>query len=155
MSPTGGAHARALSHGSPAGGDWYEQLELNLARQTITDDRLSTGPRQRELNREQNQSELDGLTVQLDQALGDEWFFTWVRGSTATPCAAPRQRITSGDQASEEVRPRFPDGSSMDSNAVYLAGSWAGASLSLNLGARYSWFDIRLHAGSGEAPVDL
>ncbi len=42
-----------------------------------------------------------------------------------------------------EVPGRFPDGSGMDSAAVYFSGEWINTDrFDLNAGLRYSWFDI-------------
>jgi outer membrane receptor protein involved in Fe transport len=135
---------------------WYEQLELNLARQTITDDRLTQDRDSSVVNREQNQSELDGFTLQLNQAAGDAWLLTWGAELYRDSVDSARQLTNPAGEDSTATRPRFPDSSSMDSNAVYLAGNWLGPSaLGVDLGLRYSWFDIHLPGSGDEPTVDL
>ena len=133
-------------------GGWYEQLELHLARQVITDDRLTRDFGSPLLNREQNQSELDGFTAQLDQALGDTLLASWGLEFYRDTVSSARQVTDLDSGQVQDVRARFPDGSRMDSNALYLAGNWAGnGRLSLDAGLRYSWFEVYL-PGAGDVP---
>ena len=67
-----------------------------------------------------------------------------------------RFRQQEDSDSKTEVRSRFPDGSSMDSAAVYFSGEWLNTGkFNLNAGLRYSWFDIRLPGNESYDRVKL
>ena len=105
---------------------------------------------------ESNDSTLDGLTFQFNSTLASGTPLVW--GAEYYTDVVDSQRYTQleGADALTEVRSRFPDGSSMDSAAVYVSGEWLTTDrFDLNAGLRYSWFDISLPADKNHAEVIL
>lgn len=135
-------HARyRLDNPSPA----LDALEVHLARQVIDDDRVTQDTGSPFINTEQNRSTLDGLTLQVQSKPADAWQLTWGLELYRDAVDSARQRRMDGTASGVAVRPRFPDGSSMDSNAAYLSAQWTGnPRWTLDAGLRYSRFDIRL-----------
>ncbi|MEM1411552.1 MAG: TonB-dependent receptor, partial [Pseudomonadota bacterium] len=122
-----------------------QRWELNLARQVIVDDRRTQDFGSVIENREQNESTLDGLTAQinlllkdqLDLVLGVELYRDEVRSS--------RQLVNLETGASEDVRGRFPDGDTHDSDAIYAQVNRSfGQRVTLGAGLRYSRYDLFL-----------
>ena len=149
-------HARyRLESASP----WFSRFEAHLARQTITDDRLTQDFGEPVVTEEFNESVLDGLTLQLntpwggDQAASRElvWGFEYYTDEVSSS----RQRSAGDDSPSVPVRGRFPDGSTMDSAAVYASNRWHWEQLTLEAGLRYSWFEIYLPASTEVGDVRL
>ncbi len=146
-------HARFRLDGRTA---WFDQFEAHVARQLITDDRLTQEYGSPVVVTERNDSTLDGLTLQFNSSLPSGIPLVW--GAEYYTDAVASQRFTQleGEDALTEVRSRFPDGSSMDSSAVYFSGEWlATDNFDLNAGLRYSWFDISLPADENHAKVVL
>jgi outer membrane receptor protein involved in Fe transport len=140
-------HARYRLHSKAR---WFSRFEAHLARQVITDDRLTQDWGEPEITREFNESELDGLTLQFNSPWGNgtDSYRELVWGLEYYSDTVSSSRVrTDGDTG--EIRPargRFPDGSTMDSTAVYASNQWQWDRLSLNAGLRYSWFEIKLPA---------
>jgi outer membrane receptor protein involved in Fe transport len=146
-------HGRYRWHGS---GGWLDELEVHAARQVIDDDRHTRDFESPLRNEEQNRSTLDGLTVQFNSDRDNGVLLTWGLEyySDTVRSARTRRHIESG--LASMVASRFPDGSTMDSAAAYLASEWHPAGrLDLSAGLRYSHFDIRLPAGAGPGAVRL
>jgi len=129
---------------------WFRQFEAHLARQVITDDRLTRDYGAPEVTREFNESRLDGLTLQFNSpwnkgpAPGGE--LIW--GLEIYTDEISSSRIL-GDAAAVEgqpVRGRFPDQSTMDSAAIYASNMWQWERFTFDAGLRYSWFEILLPA---------
>jgi outer membrane receptor protein involved in Fe transport len=127
---------------------WYEDFELHLARQVITDDRLTQDFGSPVLTTEQNESTLDGLTLQFNSTLPGGTLLTWGLEHYADGVASHRQQSsTTETPRSTDVRSRFPNGSSMDSASAYISTEWyPGDRWTIGGGLRYSAFDIRLPA---------
>ena len=137
-------HARYRLEGQSA---LFDQFEAHAARQVIADDRLTQEHGSPVVVTEQNSSTLDGVTLQFNSSLSSGMQLVW--GTEYYTDAVDSSRFTQieDSHASEEVNSRFPDGSSMDSAAVYLSGEWlTSENFDLNAGLRYSWFDISLPA---------
>ncbi len=146
-------HARYRYDGQ---GDWFDQLEVHLARQVITDDRLAQNYGSAEIVTEQNRSTLDGLTLQVNSNFSSGISLVW--GAEYYSDAIDSKRFTQleGSGLRTEVPGRFPDGSGMDSAAVFLSGEWIQTDrFSLDAGLRYSWFDIYLPADDNHDVVRL
>jgi len=146
-------HARFRLDGESA---WFDQFEAHLARQVITDDRLTQEYGSPVIVTENNDSTLDGVTVQFNSSLPSGIPLVW--GAEYYTDAVDSRRYTrlEDTDVSTEVRARFPDGSSMDSTAVYFSGEWLTTeNFDLNAGLRYSWFNIRLPADENHADVVL
>jgi outer membrane receptor protein involved in Fe transport len=138
---------------------WFEKLELHVARQVITDDRLTQDFGQSDSRQERNKSTLDGITLQFntpwgpDSMLGDDlvWGFEYYTDDIQSS----RMLISEDGSESRPVRSRFPDGSGMDSAAVYASNNWRWERLSLDAGLRYSRFEITLPGSEEINPVQL
>ena len=138
------AHARFRLDGESA---WFDQFEAHVARQIITDDRLTQEYGSPVIVTENNRSTLDGVTLQFNASLASGMQLVW--GAEYYTDAVDSNRFTQLEDPDvySEVSSRLPDGSSMDSAAVYLSGEWLAIDhFDLNAGLRYSWFDIRLPA---------
>lgn len=137
-------------------GAWFDQLEIHAARQVITDDRLTQEHGSPVIVTEANSSTLDGVTLQFNSSLVSGMQLIW--GSEYYTDSVDSSRFTYLADSTEQtsVPARFPNGSSMDSAAVYLSGEWLTTdSFDLNAGLRYSWFDIRLPANENYDSVKL
>ena len=146
-------HARFRYDGQS---DWFDQFEAHLARQTITDDRLTQDYGSPLISTENNRSTLDGLTMQFNSSFDSGISLVWGAEYYTDEVDSQRFRQTQESDARTEVRSRFPDGSSMDSAAVYFSGEWINTDkFNLNAGLRYSWFDIRLPANDTYDNVKL
>jgi len=138
--------------------NWFSRFEAHLARQVITDDRLTQEYNDPEIVQEFNESKLDGLTLQFNSP--------WSKASSAQELvwgfeyytdevSSSRIRTDSGDETSEPSRGRFPDRSTMDSAALYANNEWQWNALTVHAGLRYSWFEIFLPATADVAAVRL
>ena len=135
---------------------WYDRFELNLARQTVTDDRVTQNFGSPELTREGNESVLDGVTAQFDATLPADHLLSWGIEYYTDAVSSSRSRLDTSTGQSRQVRSRFPNGSSMDSMAAFARMEWLlHERLTLGTGLRYSSFDIRLPAGNELEAVRL
>lgn len=124
---------------------WFDQFEANIARQVITDGRLNQDYGSNEIRTEDNQSTLDGITVQFNSTFASGIPIVW--GAEFYSDKVDSQRFTQMQDSTVKtpINSRFPDRSTMDSDAVYFSGNWFSTQrFELNAGLRYSWFDIRL-----------
>ncbi len=148
---------------------WFSRFEAHLARQLITDDRLTQDYSDPEIVQEFNQSKLDGLTLQFNSpwscglsnlSLSNSspaycelvWGFEYYMDEISS--TRIRTNTNSGNRG-ELSRGRFPDGSGMDSAALYASNDWYWDALTVSAGLRYSWFDIFLPAGPESPAVRL
>jgi outer membrane receptor protein involved in Fe transport len=146
-------HARFRYDGQS---EWFDQFEAHLARQTITDDRLTQDFGSPLITTEHNRSTLDGLTMQFNSSFDSGISLVWGAEYYTDSVDSQRYRQTEESDTKTEVRSRFPDNSSMDSAAVYFSGEWINTDkFNLNAGLRYSWFDIRLPANDNYENVKL
>lgn len=147
-------HARYRLQGQSR---WFSQFEAHLARQVITDDRLTQDFGAPEFTREFSESSLDGLTLQFNTPWGDGsgqeliWGFEYYKDDISSS----RFRVDQSSGNSRQVRSRFPDGSAMDSAALYASNHWQWDRFDLTAGLRYSSFKITLPATSEVDPVRL
>lgn len=124
---------------------WFDRFEANIARQEITDGRLNQDFGSNEVRTETNKSTLDGITVQFNSTLPADIPVVWGAEYYSDEVDSQRYSQIEGSATITPVRSRFPDGSTMDSAAVYFSGEWISTErFNLNAGLRYSWFDIRL-----------
>ena len=146
-------HARFQYDGP---GEWFDQVEAHLARQVITDDRLTQDFGSTDIRTENNRSTLDGVTVQFNSNFDSGISLVWGAEYYTDDVDSRRFRQQEDSDFRTEVRSRFPDGSSMDSAAVYFSGEWLNTEkFNLNAGLRYSWFDIRLPGNESYDRVKL
>lgn len=146
------AHAR---HSWSQVGALADTLETHLGYQLVHDDRITRDTGSTSRRRERNKSELLGFTTQAHKIVSDHrltYGFEWYTDKVSS-------RRTAIDIASGEttqVRSRFPDGSTMDSVAVYLHDAiQLNERTELDLGARYSRFDVFLPAAERDSGADL
>ena len=135
---------------------WFSRFEAHLARQVITDDRLTQDWGATVVTEEASDSTLDGLTFQFNSpwgANGNElvWGFEFYRDRVDSR----RERTDTATGVSGPARGRYPDGSSMDSLAAYASNRWQWDRFTLDAGLRYSAFDIRLPATAEVEAVKL
>jgi outer membrane receptor protein involved in Fe transport len=84
------------------------------------------------------------LTVQFNSVLDDRNELTWGAEFYSDNVDSSRTSTNEQDGVVNMISARFPDGSSMDSAAVYANNTWTGDSFNISGGIRYSWFDIRI-----------
>ena len=124
---------------------WLDRYQVNVYRQVITDDRLTQDLGESLIRTEENESTLDGITIQFDSNLARGTHLTWGFEFYADKVRSSRRETDAAGNASQVVRSRFPDNSSMDSTAAYLSAEWHPVErLTLGSGLRYSQFDIHL-----------
>jgi len=146
-------HARFRYDGQSA---WFDQFEANLARQVITDDRLTQDYGSPVIVTEHNRSTLDGLTLQFNSTFPNGISLVWGAEYYTDTVDSNRFRQIEDSDTRTEVPGRFPDRSTMDSAAVYFSGDWINTEkFNLNAGLRYSWFDIWLPADQNHGVVRL
>lgn len=135
--------------------NWFENLEIHLARQVITDDRLSQERGSPNRVKEGNESTLDGFTVQFNSPMASgptsSSELVWGLEVYQDEVRSDRLITDTGTGESAPARGRFPDRSSMDSIAAYAANRWDWQRASLEAGLRYSRFDVHL-SGDGTIP---
>jgi outer membrane receptor protein involved in Fe transport len=137
-----------------AGTGWFQRMEVHVARQVITDDRLSQDFGAIEHIREFNESTLDGITVQFNSPWhGGANELVWGFEYYTDEVASSRLLTQLGDGSSSGARGRFPDGSTMDSAAVYAANRWDRERFMFEAGLRYSRFEVSLPASGEVAAV--
>ena len=125
----------------------FDSAEFHLGYQEINDDRRSRGAGSSNRDLEENRDRLRGLTGMFSKEIGAHSFVYGVEAYWDTVDSS-RTRINLESGAVTVRAPRFPDGSTMDSFALYLNDSieldprWQ-----LDLGGRYSRFDVELPAG--------
>lgn len=133
-----------------------DNIELQLGYQKVVDDRTTreTGTPDREI--EANASTLWGFTAQAGKAVGERHYLTYGIEYYEDEVDSFRQRFVI-DTGEVQARPsRYPDGSTMDSLAVFITDDWMLTdAFDLNLGARYSRFDISLPPTINGIGVDL
>lgn len=124
---------------------WLQHFRVDLARQVITDDRLSQDFGSMLINTEQNQSQLDGLTAQFDFSPLAEVHWSAGFDFYTDKVSSQRQQTDETTRITRGVTSRFPDQSTMESLAGWVSTEWqAGSRWTLRAGARYSRFDIHL-----------
>lgn len=135
---------------------WLERWEINLARQVIVDDRRTQDFGSTLENREQNESTLDGLTVLAQSRLSPALDLVWGAESYRDEVRSTRRLTELDTGQARDVRGRFPDGASQDSDAVYGQLNWAASdALTVEAGLRYSRFKLVLPASGSEPDVRL
>ncbi len=151
-------HARLRLDGQTA---LFDQFEAHIARQIITDDRLTQEYGSPIVVTEHNQSTLDGITLQFNSSLASGMSMVWGAEYYTDAVDSRRFNQPENSEQASKVRSRFPDGSSMDSTAVYITAEWLSThNFDVTTGLRYSWFDIALpvddsHAALTLSPADL
>lgn len=123
---------------------WFDRAQFQVGYQKINDDRRTRefGTANREL--EENSSRLRGAAATFNKAAGNHEFVYGVEAYYDT-IDSFRERLNLNSGAITARPSRFPNGSTMDSFAVFANDSIALAPRwQLDLGARYSSFDIEM-----------
>lgn len=133
-----------------------DDVEVHVGRQKVVDDRTTrdTGTPNRDIER--NASTLRGVTAQMTKTLGERHFLTYGVEWYDDRVDSFRERLDV-DTGALTARPsRYPDGSTMASLAAYVADDWLVTDrLDINLGLRYSRFEIDLPATGNGIGVSL
>ncbi len=150
---------RAFYHGqliwTPQSGS-VEQIVLNVAQQTITDDRRTQEMGSTTIVEEFNRSRLNGITAQVNLNIGDDHQLVVGAEAYYDTVSSSRFETAVDDDTSLVVRPRFPDGSTMDSIAVYVQDEWSPhVDWSVTSGLRYSHYVVGLNDESTESPLTI
>ncbi|MDH3768515.1 MAG: TonB-dependent receptor, partial [Gammaproteobacteria bacterium] len=124
---------------------YIDDLELHAGYQLIRDDRRTRDSASTSLRTERNKSELFGLTVQLRSVASAVNHLTYGLEAYFDEVSSSRIATDTVTGDSMTVLSRFPDGSTMDSLALYLHDQIsAGRRLTLDAGARYTYVDVDL-----------
>ena len=136
-------------------GDLVDDLEMHLGLQVMHDDRRTRDTGSTSLRRERNKSVLSGFTLQARSS--PAWHrLTYGLELYADEISSSRTATDIDTAETATVTSRFPDGSTMDSIAVYLHDSvHAGKRLTLDGGLRYSRFDVSLPAADRGVSADI
>ncbi len=133
-----------------------DALDINLAWQEINDDRRTRDTGSREERRERNRSGLFGLTLQASTRLGRGHELVYGLERYADEVDSSRIATDIDTGATRGVTSRFPDGSTMDSFALYLTDQWqVSERLDLSFGARYSRFETVLPEADRGVGADI
>lgn len=134
----------------------FNHLELHAGYQEIQDDRRARDFGGVNEDRERNSSKMYGWTSQFTRDFGEKNSFIYGVDIYQDTIYSTRLR-TNIETGGQSIRaPRFPDKSEMDSYAFYANTEWhVSEHTELNLGARYSAFDIHMPASGNIPGVDL
>lgn len=122
-----------------------DDIDIHLGEQKITDDRSTIGFGSSNRDIESNVSTLRGFTGHLGKQLGMNHYLTYGWEFYRDRVDSFRERVNVNTGAVSARPPRFPDGSTMESIAVFVADDWQVTSrLDVGFGLRYSRFDIDL-----------
>lgn len=134
----------------------FDEAQVNVGRQEIVDDRRTRDSGSVNEDREHNLDTLTGAFAQFGKALGERHYLSYGAEAYRDEVRSERRRTVLTTGASSARAPRFPDGSTMRSQALYVADDWRiGERVDINMGARYSRFDIAIPAGAGNPGVRL
>lgn len=146
------AHAR---HRWTDVGELVDELEFHLGYQVMHDDRITRDTGSSSRRRERNKSELFGFTTQASSRV-EQHRLTYGLEYYTDEVSSSRTATDLRNGATEQISSRFPDGSTMDSVALYLHDAVrVGERLDLDIGGRYSRFDIFLPAADRGVGADL
>jgi outer membrane receptor protein involved in Fe transport len=130
---------------------WFDNGELRIGRQKIVDDRLTRATGTPNLETERNSDTTTGVSGQFGKDIGSEHHLSYGFEYYRDDVDSSKTRVVVTTGAFSVRAPRFPDGSRMDSWAVYAGDDWRRGRFDLNYGARYSRYDISVPS-SGTAP---
>ena len=134
----------------------FDTGELHLGRQDIVDDRRTRAPGSSNEDHEQNRDELTGITGQFGKAIGESHYLSYGFEAYGDEVTSSKTRMSLRSGATSTRAPRFPDGSTMDSQMLYVSDDWQiSERVDLNVGAHYSRFDIEIPASADMVGVKL
>ncbi|MCZ6479120.1 MAG: TonB-dependent receptor [candidate division NC10 bacterium] len=129
---------------------FVDVVEVNAAYQEINDDRRQRNFGSPDEIREENSSELKGVTLQASSHWGEWMNFTYGGEAYFDKINSSRIKTDIQTGATEVDQPRFPDGSTMNSFGFYILDEIRIVpSLVVTVGGRFSHFDTDLPATNG------
>jgi len=134
---------QVIYRGNVATAAW-DDMELHLGNQRITDERRSRDRDSTDLDSEQNESDLFGFTAQFGKGVGDH-YLTYGMDYYADEVSAARQRLDISSGVQIDRAPRFPDGSTQNTFGIYIVDDYRpDERLDLTFGLRYSDVSVEL-----------
>ena len=128
---------------------WIDGVQVNLAQQTIDDDRRTRDRGGAERRLESNSSRLNGLNAQFVtnfETGGLVYGFEFYNDDIASRRVS--QDLSTG--ITESIAPRFPDGARVDSFGLFVDREWSVSDRwTLTTGVRYSEFDLKFAGSNG------
>lgn len=134
----------------------FDNAELQVGQQLIVDDRRTRATGSNDEDRERNRDLLQGLSGQFGKALGDRHYLSYgfEAYNDRVDSSRLRTNVVSGQQS--HPTPRFPHGSSMRSQSLFVSDDWRiGERFDLLYGLRYSRYQIRTPASAAAPAVSL
>lgn len=140
-------------HHSTGWSHWLDDLEVHIGLQKMTDDRRTRDFGAATERRENNDSTLLGVTVRGAGVAGPRHALSYGVDVYRDEVRSARREVTVSDGSSRVVRPRFPDGSQLDTTDVYIQDAMTlSPQLGLTLGGRVSHARVEL-TGDAERPA--
>jgi hemoglobin/transferrin/lactoferrin receptor protein len=133
----------------------FDSGELRIGRQVIIDDRRTRAFGTPNEERERNRDATTGIVGQFGKDIGEHHHLSYGFETYRDTVESSRLRTNINTGAISVRQPRFPDGSRMESRAVYIADDWKSGRFDLNAGLRYSRFDIEIPAAGSVPGVRL
>jgi hemoglobin/transferrin/lactoferrin receptor protein len=135
----------------------WDSFQWHLARQVIDDDRRTRDFGSVIESTEQNRSTQNSFSLQLNRSFdrGDDLIYgiEWLRDRVDS--TRQRRDVTAGTP-SQPVASRYPNGSTMASQALYAQYGWSmTAATSLTAGLRYSRYQVELPAADQRVGVAI
>lgn len=133
----------------------FDGLAVHLGYQQVRDDRRTRDFGSNNEERECNSSDLLGLTAQFHKQLGRH-HLTWGAEFYSDDVSSSRQRTNIATGVVSARPSRFPDGSTMDSFALYVADDFEiSEALDVYGGLRWTRSDVELPPVIGGIGIDI
>jgi hemoglobin/transferrin/lactoferrin receptor protein len=129
----------------------FDNAEIRIGEQRIVDDRRTRAFGTPNEERERNRDTTTGIVGQFGKEIGEHHHLSYGFEAYRDTVTSSRSRTNINTGATSARAPRFPDGSTMKSQAIYIADDWRMGRFDLNAGLRYSRFDVEIPA-SGTVP---
>jgi len=133
----------------------FDNGELRVGRQIIVDDRRTRATGTPNLERERNRDTTTGIAGQFGKSIGQEHHLSYGFEMYRETVDSSKTRLNLNTGAFSVRQPRFPNGSTMRSWAIYVGDDWRRGRFDLNTGLRYSRFDIEIPAAAPAPGVSL
>jgi outer membrane receptor protein involved in Fe transport len=129
----------------------FDSGELRIGQQDIVDDRRTRDFGSSDEDSERNRDTSTGIAGQFGKDIGEHHHLSYGFEAYRETVESSRTRTNINTGVVTVRPPRFPNGSKMKSEAVYIADDWRIGRFDLNSGLRYSRFDVEIPA-VGAAP---
>ncbi len=129
----------------------FDNGEVRIGQQRIVDDRRTRAFGTPNEEPERNRDTSTGFAAQFGKDIGDNHHLSYGFEIYRDTVTSSRTRTNINTGVTTVRPPRFPNGSTMESQAVYIGDDWRFGRFDLNSGLRYSRFDIEIPA-VGTAP---